>query len=565
MNLKKRILSLALACALLVGLLVVPAGASGSSDESTQRADQLASLGLFQGTGGGYQLDAVPTRIQGLVMLIRLLGLEDEALACTEPSPFTDVSWGDNYVSYAYQNGLTNGTSATTFAPNTTLNANGYVTFLLRALGYSDANGDFSWSDALSFAAGISMMDSASASTLAKVTMNRGDMVDLSYAALMCQMKDGSQTLAQSLVDQGVFTAADATAAGVLGGSKWTYTYVPYDNSTISYEVKNLAGVTAHVFTVNTHNPKVEVHANIVNGVVGSTAPFSTIVNNSGGAKLVMNANFFNSGSAKKTPNGHVIADGQLMYINSGYNCLGITADGDLMTGRPGMFIRVKASSGKEWSAYEMNTAAQSATYSNLYSRAYGSSVTFTSAGNALVIDNGVITSFNPVSAGTAVSIPANGYVMFMGTGFMGTGFMGTSYFQQPTVGESVTIEPYLLKEDAEGFQIENVVDLIAGGPRLVQDGAIYTELEAPFTEERFTTIVSPRSAAGISADGKLILVSVPGGAKIQQMRELMLALGCVDAINLDGGASCGMYYDGKYIATPGREITTTLRVYVNP
>ena len=75
------------------------------------------------------------------------------------------------------------------------------------------------------------------------------------------------------------------------------------------------------------------------------------------------------------------------------------------------------------------------------------------------------------------MSIPANGYVMFMGTGFM-----GTSYFQQPTVGESVTIEPYLLKEDAEGFQIENVVDLIAGGPRLVQDGAIYTELEAPFS-----------------------------------------------------------------------------------
>lgn len=59
--------------------------------------------------------------------------------------------------------------------------------------------------------------------------------------------------------------------------------------------------------------------------------------------------------------------------------------------------------------------------------------------------------------------------------------------------------------------------------------------------------------------------MSVPGGAKIQQMRELMLALGCVDAINLDGGASCGMYYDGKYIATPGRELTTTLQIHVNP
>ena len=132
-----------------------------------------------------------------------------------------------------------------------------------------------------------------------------------------------------------MFTAADATAAGVLGGSKWTYTYVPYDNSTISYEVKNLAGVTAHVFTVNTHNPQGGGTRQHRQRRGGSTAPFSTIVNNSGGAKLVMNANFFNSGSAKKTPNGHVIADGQLMYINSGYNCLGITADGDLMTGGP--------------------------------------------------------------------------------------------------------------------------------------------------------------------------------------------------------------------------------------
>jgi exopolysaccharide biosynthesis protein len=560
MNLQKRIASLMLICSLLIGLLIIPAGASGSSEESTARAEKLASLGLLQGTGGGYQLDEVPTRIQGVVMLLRLLGLEDEALACTEPSPFSDVTWGDNYVSYAYQNGLTQGTSAQAFSPNATLDAKSYVTFLLRALGYSDADGDFTWAGSLNFAAQLSMMNSAAASTLAGVTMNRGDMADLSYAALTCQMKEGGQTLAEHLVEQGVFTAAAATAAGVLGGSGWIYTYVPYDNSTIDYQVKTLAGVTAHVFTVNTHNPKVKVHASMVNGTVGATAPFSTIVNNSGGAKLVMNANFFNASSNLKSPNGHVIANGQLMFINSGYNCLGITADGSLMTGRPGLFIRVKASGGNEWSAYEMNTAAQSDSYSNLYSRAFGSSVTFTCAGNALVIENNTITAFYPVSAGTAVPIPANGYVMFMGSGFM-----GTSYFRTPTVGESVTITPYLLKEDAEGFQIEEVVDLVSGGPRLVQDGAIYTQLEAPFTEARFTTIVSPRSAAGINAQGKLVLVSVPGGATIQQMRELMLGLGCVDAINLDGGASCAMYYNGQYIATPGRELTTTLQVSVSP
>ena len=296
MKLKKRIASLCLACVMAVSLLVVPAGASGSSPESTDRADKLASLGLFQGTGSGYQLDGDTTRIQGLVMLLRLLGLEEEALAYAQPSRFTDVGWGDNYVSYAYDNGLTNGTSAATFSPNDPLNANGYVTFLLRAMGYSDAEGDFSWADALSFAVEQSMMDAASANTLKSLSMNRGDMVDLSYAALTSPVKGGEQTLAEQLIGQGVFTAGQAQAAGILGG-RWTYTYVPYDNSTIDYEVKTLAGVTAHVFTVNTHSPRVEVKARMVNGTVGATAPFSTIVNNSGGAVLVMNGNFFNANS----------------------------------------------------------------------------------------------------------------------------------------------------------------------------------------------------------------------------------------------------------------------------
>ena len=51
----------------------------------------------------------------------------------------------------------------------------------------------------------------------------------------------------------------------------------------------------------------------------------------------------------------------------------------------------------------------------------------------------------------------------------------------------------------------------------------------------------------------------------LQQMRQLMLALGCVDAFNVDGGASCGMYYNGTYLSKPGRELTVTLQVFVSP
>jgi exopolysaccharide biosynthesis protein len=42
-----------------------------------------------------------------------------------------------------------------------------------------------------------------------------------------------------------------------------------------------------------------------------------------------------------------------------------------------------------------------------------------------------------------------------------------------------------------------------------------------------------------------------------------MLQLGCVEAINMDGGASTGMYYNGQFFSTPGREITSTLQIFV--
>ena len=47
-------------------------------------------------------------------------------------------------------------------------------------------------------------------------------------------------------------------------------------------------------------------------------------------------------------------------------------------------------------------------------------------------------------------------------------------------------------------------------------------------------------------------------------MKTVMLTLGCHNAVNLDGGGSCGMYYDGRVIYTPGRNLTSTLQIFVD-
>ena len=182
-----------------------------------------------------------------------------------------------------------------------------------------------------------------------------------------------------------------------------------------------------------------------------------------------------------------------------------------------------------------------------------------TNGGWALTVNQGVITEFYSVSAGAAIAIPPEGYVVYMGGGYS-----STPYFKIPQKGSEISMEYYLRVADDEGFTLDGVQSVVSGAPRLVQDGQIVTELEAGFTESRFTTASSPRTAIGVNASGELLLMSVPAGATIQQMRELALALDCQDAINLDGGASSAMYYKGNYLTVPSRELTVTLQIFVD-
>ena len=544
--------------------LILPfyATASGSSSESAKNADSLNRLGLFRGTGAGYELDNIPTRIQGLVMLIRLLGEEEIALNSSSTHNFTDVPpWADKYVGFAIEKGYTKGTGASTFSPDTNLNAKSYVTFVLRVLGYSDSKGDFTWSTALSDSARFGLMTKEAASALTSAAFNRGDMVDISYCALTMKLKGDSTTLAQKLVASGVFTEDQGRTNGVLGG-KLVYTYTPYDSSTIDYAKKTVTlasgKVTADVITVNLNNPRVTVKSALVNNTIGATSAFSKIVSRSG-AKAVINSNFFEAYNSFKIPIGHVVCNGQFMYGVSGLTSFGFTSDNKVVVGRPAFFYRVSANGNgaKNWPCYELNSVQQTNSNSVIYTPAYGTTLKITKNGTAVTIDNGVVTKLFPCYTGETLNIPANGYIMWLGSEYT-----STDYYHAPEIGDKVTLTPYLFKADDEGFTFNNVVSVVSGAPRLIKDGTIETYLDPGFTEARFTTSSTPRTAIGTLSNGKLVLVSV-SAATIQQMRELMLNLGCVDAVNLDGGASTAMYYNGSYIRSPGRELTVTLQVFV--
>ena len=140
---KKKVISLVLVVCMFLGSVSYPKTVSAKTTTETL-ADILYEEGLFLGTGMTergepiFQLSGSVTRAQAVTILVRILGKENEALAKKDlyVTPFVDVpTWAAPYVGYAYENGLTGGTSATTFSPNTQIPANQFLTFCLRALG----------------------------------------------------------------------------------------------------------------------------------------------------------------------------------------------------------------------------------------------------------------------------------------------------------------------------------------------------------------------------------------------------------------------------------------------
>jgi exopolysaccharide biosynthesis protein len=121
-------------------------------------------------------------------------------------------------------------------------------------------------------------------------------------------------------------------------------------------------------------------------------------------------------------------------------------------------------------------------------------------------------------------------------------------------VGARLELRSDIRFEPRPAFTPEFVV---GGGPRLVRDGRA-----APSGPEAggpgFIETRHPRTAVGVRADGRILLVTVDGrqpersvGMTIPELAGLLLELGAVEAINMDGGGSTTMVAGGRVVNSP--------------
>jgi len=193
-------------------------------------ARELHKLGLFLGIGDNpdgtpnFDLNGPLTRIQALILTIRLLGLEEEALAFEGPNPFTDVqAWAVPYAAFGYEQGITNGVSADKFAPDLPVTCQQFTAFQLRVLGYNEKLGDFEYAKTLDKALEVGLYTQPILSHLNLGAFLRGKAAIAMAEALLTRVK-GSDTvrLIDTLVEVELFPQTDADAfALVIRAIKW--------------------------------------------------------------------------------------------------------------------------------------------------------------------------------------------------------------------------------------------------------------------------------------------------------------------------------------------------------
>lgn len=182
-------------------------------------AAQLQRIGVMNGSGGDLKLDSAATRIELVLMLLRLKGESAEAKKELVGSPFADTPvWpggeAEFSLGYAYKNGYVRGITAKRFDPNAGGDLRQYSVMLLRAMGYSEGR-DFAYNTADTDAVRLGLITEARRQAVMGRGLLRADVALMSCNALLASIPGGGR-LVDNLLASG--TVSKTAYAEFVGG-----------------------------------------------------------------------------------------------------------------------------------------------------------------------------------------------------------------------------------------------------------------------------------------------------------------------------------------------------------
>lgn len=319
---------------------------------------------------------------------------------------------------------------------------------------------------------------------------------------------------------------------------------------------------TVQAVYVDLKDPSIQMEAEAAGGQIGKVDSLANIASrcNAPNTEVLaaINGTFFSAYQGIPFPWGTIQSRGNFIHLGNIGTAIGFTRDNQVFMDSLYVSIRGGINGSYEWPnnwyAWGFNHHYNTPDAIAIFTPAYGATTgphSYTSA----VVENNLVTE---IVQGQA-RIPANGYTIVFGD---------SKWLDRFQPGNEVNYKLEYNRTDftqgmtaGQPISWEGVCTTIGAGPSLLKNGIITANGAAEgFTEGKITQNRGQRSFIGVRPDRVLVMGTVPN-VSIRELAEVTQKLGLVDAMNLDGGASSGLYYRGKYLTTPGRLLSNALIV----
>jgi exopolysaccharide biosynthesis protein len=270
-------------------------------------------------------------------------------------------------------------------------------------------------------------------------------------------------------------------------------------------------------------------------------------------ALAAVNANYFKRSG---TPLGTLIVDGEWI-AGPLYDrvSLGISKDGTVQIDRVkfgGTLTTSNPDAANVW-VNNINQPRRSGCHLIAYTRRWGSFVRMEYSGCLVALDaRGRVVDKHD----REMTIPYGGMVL--------------SDSKEATISKLKVGDETSLCWRSQPDSWHDVHQAISGGPLLIRDGQVFLDLK----DERFCkswtgSHIRARTAAGVTADHHLLLVTIEGPHTLWDLAKFLQKMGAVDALNLDGGGSTTMVVNGVTVTratnSAERRVASAFGVYVDP
>ncbi len=136
-------------------------------------------------------------------------------------------------------------------------------------------------------------------------------------------------------------------------------------------------------------------------------------------------------------------------------------------------------------------------------------------------------------------------------------GGLGTALAITPYNMAEMRTVPYGRHQDWAAFET-----VLGAGPRLLREGEVVVRARAEGFSDPHVLGRAQRTAVGLTGGRKMLLVVTRRHLTLTELAKVMQRLGCREAMNLDGGASTGMYYRGWTVVAPQRPLVNLLVIH---